>query len=83
MSLVEFKNLPDTTTPINAANLNNNFNELNSQISAAAAAINNLKGTVLWTNPNPNISFPTQSINFGDNYKFYDIIFIQDGLVFK
>ena len=28
MSLIEFKNLPDTSTPINAENLNNNFNEL-------------------------------------------------------
>lgn len=27
MALIEFKNLPDTTTPINAQNLNNNFNE--------------------------------------------------------
>jgi hypothetical protein len=29
MSLIEFKDLPDTSTPINAENLNNNFNELN------------------------------------------------------
>lgn len=28
MALIEFKNLPDTSTPINAENLNNNFNEL-------------------------------------------------------
>lgn len=26
MSLIEFKNLPDTTTPLTAENLNNNFN---------------------------------------------------------
>lgn len=29
MALKEFKNLPDTSTPINAENLNHNFNELN------------------------------------------------------
>lgn len=28
MALVEFKDLPDTSTPINATNLNNNFQEL-------------------------------------------------------
>lgn len=27
MALIEFKDLPDTTTPLTAANLNNNFNE--------------------------------------------------------
>lgn len=32
MALIEFKNLPDTSTPINATNLNNNFNELNTEI---------------------------------------------------
>jgi hypothetical protein len=29
MALIEFKNLPDTDTAINAENLNNNFNETN------------------------------------------------------
>ena len=28
MALIEFKNYPDTSTPINAENLNNNFNEV-------------------------------------------------------
>lgn len=27
MALIEFKDLPDTSTPLNASNLNNNFNE--------------------------------------------------------
>lgn len=27
MALIEFQDLPDTTTPLNASNLNNNFNE--------------------------------------------------------
>ena len=31
MSLIEFKNLPDTSTPLNAENLNNNFNELDNK----------------------------------------------------
>ena len=33
MALVEFKDLPDTSTPINAENLNNNFNELNNDFN--------------------------------------------------
>lgn len=33
MALIEFKNLPDTTTPINAENLNNNFDELDDGLS--------------------------------------------------
>lgn len=32
MALIEFKNLPDTTTPLTAQNLNNNFNELKPSI---------------------------------------------------
>lgn len=32
MALIEFENKPSTTTPINAANLNHNFNELNNKI---------------------------------------------------
>ena len=32
MALIEFNNKPDTTTPINATNLNNNFNELDENI---------------------------------------------------
>lgn len=33
MALIEFKNKPDTSTPINADNLNFNFNELNTLIN--------------------------------------------------
>ena len=32
MALIEFKNLPDTSTPITAQNLNNNFNYLDGEI---------------------------------------------------
>lgn len=28
MAIIQFKNLPDTSTPLTAENLNNNFNEL-------------------------------------------------------
>ena len=38
MSLITFKNLPDTTTPLNAENLNNNFSELNNIINSANSA---------------------------------------------
>lgn len=33
MSLIEFKNLPDTSTPLTAENLNNNFEYLDDKIS--------------------------------------------------
>ena len=33
MALIEFKNLPDTNTPLNAENLNNNFEYLDDKIS--------------------------------------------------
>lgn len=36
MALIEFNDLPNTTTPINATNLNNNFNELNNKSSLSA-----------------------------------------------
>ena len=32
MALIEFKDLPDTTTPVTAENLNNNFEELDNKI---------------------------------------------------
>ena len=41
MALIEFKNKPDTSSPINANNLNNNFNELDNKIGD----LNNLKTT--------------------------------------
>lgn len=34
MALIEFQDLPNTTTPINAANLNNNFSELDGKIDS-------------------------------------------------
>ena len=38
MALIEFKNLPDTTTPINAENLNNNFTECNNIVESGSNA---------------------------------------------
>ena len=32
MALIEFKDLPDTSTPINSTNLNNNFKEVNNNV---------------------------------------------------
>ena len=48
MGLIEFKDLPDTSTPLNAENLNNNFNAL--------------KGEKVWTNPNPTNDFDENEI---------------------
>lgn len=58
MSLIEFKDLPDTTTPITAENLNNNFNELKSE----------LEGTILYTG-STNTNFILT-----DDYTNYDYI---------
>lgn len=33
MALIKFKNLPDTSTPLNAENLNNNFEELENELN--------------------------------------------------
>jgi hypothetical protein len=33
MALIEFKDLPDTSTAINSLNLNNNFNELDTKVN--------------------------------------------------
>lgn len=41
MALIEFKDLPNTTTPINAQNLNNNFNEVSSGIDSKISEILN------------------------------------------
>ena len=81
MSLIEFKNLPDTTTPINAANLNYNFNELSNQIANLNLILNekikNLEGNVGWINPSPLNSFSNQSINLStDDYDMFEVIYM-------
>lgn len=65
MALIEFKNLPDKSTPINAENLNNNFNAL--------------KGKLLWTNPNSSNEFAKQTISLDlSAYKKIEIIYKTD-----
>jgi len=52
MALIEFQDLPNTTTPLTASNLNNNFNELDSKIEdiySTSETITNKK----WTNNKP------------------------------
>ena len=46
MSLIQFQDLPSTSTPINAANLNNNFNELNGKLAATIALTSSATITV-------------------------------------
>lgn len=41
MSIIQFKDLPDTTTPITADNLNNNFTECNNIIESGSNANGN------------------------------------------
>lgn len=40
MALVEFQNLPSTSTPLNASNLNNNFNECGKEYTYSTSIIN-------------------------------------------
>ena len=45
------------------------------QIEINKNNIANLKGKILWTNPNPTIAFEQQTINLSSNdYDFYEII---------
>lgn len=76
MSLVEFQDLPNTTTPINAANLNSNFNELLNQIININTKIINLKGKILWSNQNITNNFPQQDIILSSSdYDVYEILY--------
>lgn len=54
MALIEFKNLPDRTTPINAENLNNNFSEL--ETLSRPVVLFNSSGTFLDVTLNDNCS---------------------------
>lgn len=44
MALIEFKDLPDTTTPLNASNLNNNFNVVGKEYTTYETTILNSNG---------------------------------------
>ena len=75
-------------TPISADNLNNIENgieENENDITENVNVINNLKGTVLWTNPKPTNEFAAQDVtlNSGD-YEILEIWFrtaLSDGYV--
>lgn len=51
MALVKFKNLPDTSTPLNAENLNNNFEELSKNVIQGTISSNyTIKATNTYEN---------------------------------
>ena len=78
MALITFENLPSTNTPINAENLNNNFNELDSGISALDTKIDTYNQVTLWTNPSPTSSFAGQQITLNDsleNYNYIEVLY--------
>ena len=75
MALIEFKNKPDTTTPMTADNINHNFNELNANVgnlsnletankSSAVDSINSLKEEAIY-----NVSSSETKCNFKYNNK--------------
>ena len=47
MALIEFKDLPDTSTPLTADSLNNNFDELNDDIEELNITLNKMKTITL------------------------------------
>lgn len=75
MALIEFKNKPDTTTPMTADNINHNFNELNANVgnlsnletankNSAVDSINSLKSETFF-----NTSSEEAKCNFKYNNK--------------
>lgn len=48
MGLIEFKDLPDTSTPLNAENLNNNFNLLKTKYWSGICEITSLPTETNW-----------------------------------
>ena len=60
------------TSALNVANnVGNRLNSLESNVGELVNTINGLKGTVLWTNPNPTTSFDEQDITLAsDNYDY-------------
>lgn len=60
MALVEFKNLPDTSTPLNAANLNNNFNYLLNMIYPVGSIYMSVNST------NPSTFFGGTWVRWGN-----------------
>ena len=73
MNKINFQNLPNTTTPINATNMN--LLQTNVENALNEATI----GTVLWENPNPGDSngFSGQTVTLSDDISNYRAISIQ------
>ena len=90
MQKINFQDLPSTTTPINASNLNQVQDNMEGAFKNSYSTsqndgyncdyINGLEPTVLWTNPNPTATtFAAQSITLDEsinNYSYYEIIYI-------
>lgn len=90
---ITFKNKPDTTTPINAENLNyvqrmikrdietveTNVTDIETSINDIETSINDIKGTILWENPNPTTDFAAQDITLSSSdYDCYEVIYKQN-----
>ena len=53
------------------------LNEIKSVVNGAVDQIENITGTILWTNPNPTRSFTTQDITLNsDDYDVLEIIYM-------
>lgn len=69
-------------TPINADNLNH----IENGIKNNETLINNITGTILWTNPNPNNAFSSQEITLSSgDYDILEIYYYDwvDAISFK
>lgn len=62
MALIEFKDYPSTDAPINAENLNNNFNELETNLETNSEALNTKLDELIETGNNENGNW----IKYGD-----------------
>ena len=88
MALIEFENYPSTDTAINAANLNNNFNELKSKIGDLSEletynktnlvdAINNLVTSLEFEDFTSQCNFVNCTLQNGKIMKFGRLVIIQ------
>lgn len=66
----------DKTSLVNAVNeVKGNATTNAGAISSLQTQIEDLQEVLLWTNPNPDNAFPTQTINFNDTYDEYEIFY--------
>lgn len=93
MSKITYSNKNDintTATPevnkVTAANMNEIKTVVNNNddtLENTNVILSNIKGKILWTNPNPTSSFASQTITLSEsiaNYDCYEIIFTQAAL---